>query len=74
MQPIQGKTYQSAVDPSFRIYLEAVSFEEPDEDGGGYYVEACMAEDVGNPAADGIEMNNDEWFECVAEHGLTPTT
>lgn len=70
MQPIQGKTYQSTKDPSIKIYLEAVSFDEPDEDGGGYYVEACALEDKGDMSAPGIEMNDAEWTEFVAEHGL----
>lgn len=74
LKPTAGRVYVSATDPKMRIYIERVhELEGDEEDPPGYYVEACADGDQDDMGAPGIEMNDDEWEEMQARHGLTPS-
>lgn len=69
--PEVGKTYVSQIDPTERLYVEAVHHVEADEEDGteaGFFVEGCLPSDRDIPGGNGIEFTGEEW----AEYRFTP--
>lgn len=62
--PEVGKTYISATDPSFRIYVERVDLIEADEgEPASFCVEGCEPKDIGHEGGIGYEIFGEEWIE-----------
>ena len=74
LKPTPGRVYVAASDPGLRILIEHVHDLEGDEEtDAGYVLEACAEGDQEDMGAAGLEMNDEEWEEMVARHGLTPS-